>query len=75
MKNMDDDFEAGDTWYGYEGRFQKEKKATYVWLSKDKLKSYTVTFKRFDWLSTIANKINDRVWTPVSVERGACKPK
>lgn len=75
MKERGDDFQSGDTRFDYEGEFQKEKEARYVWLSKDKLKSYTVNFQRFDWLSKLAKKIDDRVWTPVTLERTVCKAK
>jgi hypothetical protein len=75
MKNFDDDFVQGDTSSEYEGIFEKEKEARYIWLSKDKLTSYKVSFKRLDWLSLDANKVDARPWIPVKIERSACKPR
>jgi hypothetical protein len=75
MKNVGDDFELGDSRWDAEGDLDKEKKASYFWLSKDKLKSYKVSFQRFDWLSEIESEIKDRIWTPIKIERGSCTPK
>jgi hypothetical protein len=75
MKSLGDDFDGGDVWYGSEGKFQKETEARYMWLSTDKLESYTVNFQRFDWLGAFAKKIDDRVWTPVTIERAVCEAK
>jgi hypothetical protein len=75
MLDFGDNFDLGDTQDNYQGKFEREKIATFVWLSKDKLKSYKITFQRFDWLSKIEKKINDRIWTPVRIERGLCTPE
>ena len=75
MQGTMDQFESGAAKTEYEGKFSEEKKAAYVWLSNDKLRSYTVRFERFDWLSQFANHVNDRIWTPVRVEYSTCKPK
>ena len=75
MRNKHHQFEVGDNSTDYEGKFEHEKKSTYMWLAKDKLTSYSVAFERFDWLSRYASKIEDRIWTAVKVERSECKPK
>jgi len=75
MPDFGDNFDLGDTQDNYQGKFEREKIAGFVWLSKDKLKSFKVTFQRFDWLSKIEKNINDRIWTPVTIERGYCSPK
>lgn len=75
MLDFGDKFDLGDTRDDYQGEFEKEKIGSYVWLSKDKLNSYKVTFQRFDWLSKIEKKINERVWTPILIERTVCTPE
>jgi hypothetical protein len=75
MLDFGDNFDSGETRDNYQGKFEREKIATFVWLSNDKLKSYKITFQRFDWLSKIEKNINDRIWTPVKMERGLCTAK
>lgn len=84
MKESGEDFESGDASDTYEGEFgaptnqdefEAATKAIYFWLSKDKLRSYSVTFERFEWLSPQTKKISDRVWTAVSFEHSVCKRK
>src|SRR5262249_12662089 len=75
IKDAGQNFDDGEAGWDYEGKDQQETKAWYTWLSKDKLRSYTVRFERFDWLSPYANKVSDRIWTPTRIEYGVCKPK
>jgi hypothetical protein len=75
LKETGEKFEDGENRWDFEGKDQDEKKATYVWLSKDKLRSYTVRFEGFDWLSPFAKNVNDRIWTPIQIEYSSCKPK
>ena len=74
MRNKHDQFDSGDNTVDYVGKFEHEKKSTYIWLAKDKLTSYSVEFQRFDWLSPYAAKIDDRIWIAVKIERSECKP-
>ena len=67
-----EDFEQGDTTTDYKGELQQEKHATVIWLAKSKLTSYKAEFERFAWLAQYANDVDDRVWTPISLERVAC---
>jgi hypothetical protein len=75
MRSKHDQFDSGDNTVDYVGKFEHEKKSTYIWLAKDKLTSYSVEFERFDWLSQYVAKIDDRIWIAVKIERSECKPK
>jgi hypothetical protein len=68
-------FKDGDTLLSYQGDLSVQKHLTVIWLSKDKLTSYAAQLERFDWLASYAPTIDDRIWTPTSLERVTCKPE